>query len=58
MLYGFLAAVAPRLELVTGILILPQRQTALVAKQAAQVDLFTGGRFRLGVGLGWNAGRV
>jgi probable F420-dependent oxidoreductase len=54
-LYGFLAAVAPRLELVTGILILPQRQTALVAKQAAEVDLLTGGRFRLGVGLGWNA---
>jgi probable F420-dependent oxidoreductase len=53
-LYGFLAAVAPRLELVTGILILPQRQTALVAKQAAEVDLLTGGRFRLGVGLGWN----
>jgi len=54
-LYGFLAAVAPRLELVTGILILPQRQTALVAKQAAEIDLLTGGRFRLGVGLGWNA---
>jgi probable F420-dependent oxidoreductase len=53
-LYGFLAAVAPRLELVTGILILPQRQTALVAKQAAEIDLLTGGRFRLGVGLGWN----
>ena len=53
-LYGFLAAVAPGLELVTGILILPQRQTALVAKQAAEVDLLTGGRFRLGVGLGWN----
>ena len=43
------------LELVTGIIILPQRQTALVAKQAAEVDLLTGGRFRLGVGLGWNA---
>jgi probable F420-dependent oxidoreductase len=54
-LYGYLAAVAPRLELVTGILILPQRQTALVAKQAAEIDLLTGGRFRLGVGLGWNA---
>jgi probable F420-dependent oxidoreductase len=53
-LYGFLAAVAPGLELVTGILVLPQRQTALVAKQAAEVDLLTGGRFRLGVGLGWN----
>ena len=43
------------LELVTGIIILPQRQTALVAKQAAEVDLLTGGRFRLGVGIGWNA---
>ena len=53
-LYGYLAAVAPRLELVTGILILPQRQTALVAKQAAEVDILTGGRFRLGVGQGWN----
>ncbi|HXX88603.1 MAG TPA: LLM class F420-dependent oxidoreductase [Acidimicrobiales bacterium] len=52
--YGYLAAFTS-LELVTGILILPQRQTALVAKQAAQVDLLTGGRFRLGVGLGWNA---
>jgi probable F420-dependent oxidoreductase len=54
-LYGYLAAVAPTLELVTGIVILPQRQTALVAKQAAEVDILTGGRFRLGVGQGWNA---
>ncbi len=53
-LYGYLAAVAPSLELVTGIVIAPQRQTALLAKQAAQVDLLTGGRFRLGVGQGWN----
>jgi probable F420-dependent oxidoreductase len=52
-LFGFLAAVT-RLELVTGIIILPQRQTVLVAKQAAEVDLLTGGRFRLGIGLGWN----
>jgi probable F420-dependent oxidoreductase len=52
-LFGYLAAIT-RLELVTGIIILPQRQTALVAKQAAEVDLLTGGRFRLGVGLGWN----
>jgi probable F420-dependent oxidoreductase len=52
-LFGYLAAVSP-LELVTGIIILPQRQSALVAKQAAEVDLLTGGRFRLGVGLGWN----
>ncbi|MBI2706059.1 MAG: LLM class F420-dependent oxidoreductase [Actinobacteria bacterium] len=53
-LFGYLAAITT-LELVTGIIILPQRQTALVAKQAAEVDLLTGGRFRLGVGLGWNA---
>src|ERR1700758_2507799 len=53
-LFGYLAAVTS-LELVTGVIILPQRQTALVAKQAAEVDLLTGGRFRLGIGLGWNA---
>jgi probable F420-dependent oxidoreductase len=53
-LFGYLAA-CTSLELVTGITILPQRQTALVAKQAAEVDLLTGGRFRLGVGIGWNA---
>jgi probable F420-dependent oxidoreductase len=53
-LFGFLAGIC-RLELATGIVILPQRQTALVAKQAAEVDLLTGGRFRLGVGLGWNS---
>src|SRR5271157_6201010 len=53
-LYGYLAAVTS-LELVTGVIILPQRQTVLVAKQAAEVDLLTNGRFRLGVGLGWNA---
>ncbi|HET6965032.1 MAG TPA: LLM class F420-dependent oxidoreductase [Acidimicrobiales bacterium] len=52
-LFGYLAGICS-LELVTGIIILPQRQTALVAKQAAEVDLLTGGRFRLGVGLGWN----
>ncbi len=53
-LFGYLAGFTS-LELVTGIIILPQRQTALVAKQAAEVDVLTGGRFRLGVGLGWNA---
>ncbi len=53
-LFGYLAAAAPQLELVTGVIILPQRQTALVAKQAAEVDLLSGGKFRLGVGVGWN----
>jgi probable F420-dependent oxidoreductase len=53
-LFGFMAALTS-LELVTGIIILPQRQTVLVAKQAAEIDLLTQGRFRLGVGLGWNA---
>ena len=54
-LFGYLAGVTTTLELVTGVLILPQRQTALVAKQATEVDLLTGGRLRLGVGSGWNA---
>jgi probable F420-dependent oxidoreductase len=54
-LYGYLAAVAPELELVTGVIILPQRQTVLVAKQAAEVDVLTSGKLRLGVGIGWNA---
>lgn len=52
-MFGFLAGVTS-LELVTGVIILPQRQTALVAKQAVEVDLLTQGRFRLGVGVGWN----
>ena len=54
-LLGYLAAVTQHVELVTGILILPQRQTALVAKQAASLDVMSGGRLRLGVGIGWNA---
>jgi len=54
-LAGLMSAAPASLELVTGIIILPQRQTALVAKQAAEVDLLTGGRFRFGIGLGWNA---
>lgn len=52
-LYGWLAARCS-LELWTGVLVLPQRQTALVAKQAAEVDIVSGGRLRLGVGIGWN----
>lgn len=54
-LFGYLAAVTRNVELVTAVLVLPQRQTALVAKQAAEVDLLSGGRLRLGVGVGWNA---
>ncbi len=54
-LYGYLAALTKQVELVTGIVILPQRQTALVAKQAAEVDVLSGGRLRLGIGTGWNA---
>ncbi|HET9999857.1 MAG TPA: LLM class F420-dependent oxidoreductase [Ktedonobacteraceae bacterium] len=52
-LFGYLAALT-RLELVPAVIILPQRQTALVAKQAAEVDVLTSGKLRLGVGVGWN----
>jgi probable F420-dependent oxidoreductase len=54
-LFGYLAAVTTRLELGTAIIVLPQRQTALVAKQAAEIDVLTKGRLRLGVGIGWNS---
>lgn len=53
-LFSFMAGVTRTLEFITGIIILPQRETALVAKQAATLDVLSNGRFRLGVGIGWN----
>lgn len=53
-LFGFLAAVTGDVELVTDVIILPQRQTVLVAKQAAAIDVLSKGRLRLGIGVGWN----
>lgn len=53
-MFGYLAGVTTTLGLATGVIILPQRQTALVAKQAAEVDILSGGRLRLGIGIGWN----
>ncbi len=53
-LFSYLAGLTQQVEFATGILILPQRQTALVAKQAATLDVLSHGRFRLGVGIGWN----
>ena len=53
-LFGYLAGLTKEITLATGIIILPQRQTVLVAKQAAEVDVLSNGRLRLGIGLGWN----
>lgn len=53
-MFAYLAGMTQRLQFVTGILILPQRQTVLVARQAADLDLLSGDRLRLGVGIGWN----
>jgi probable F420-dependent oxidoreductase len=53
-LFSFMAAVTEQIEFVTGILILPQRETAVVAKQVATLDLLSNGRFRFGIGIGWN----
>jgi probable F420-dependent oxidoreductase len=53
-LFGYIAGVAPKLGLMPSVIILPQRQAVLVAKQAAELDVMTKGNFRLGVGIGWN----
>jgi probable F420-dependent oxidoreductase len=53
-MFAHLAGITERIQFATGVLVLPQRQTALVARQAADVDLLSGGRLRLGVGIGWN----
>jgi probable F420-dependent oxidoreductase len=53
-MFAYLAGITERIEFTTGVLVLPQRQTALVARQATDLDLFSGGRMRLGVGVGWN----
>ncbi|RYE00289.1 MAG: LLM class F420-dependent oxidoreductase [Sphingomonadales bacterium] len=53
-MFAYLAGITKKIELVTGILILPQRQTVLVARQAADLDLLSNERFRMGIGIGWN----
>src|ERR1700729_815050 len=54
MMFAYLAGITERIRFATGILVLPQRQTALVARQAADGDILSGGRLRLGIGVGWN----
>ena len=53
-MFGYLGAITEKIEFTTGVLILGQRQTGLVAKQAAELDILSNGRLRLGVGVGWN----
>lgn len=53
-LFGYLAGLTEKIGFISGIIVLPQRQTELVAKQAAEVDVLSGGRLRLGIGIGWN----
>src|SRR5207247_8827280 len=57
-LFGFISAFTQKIELVMGVLLRPMRQTALVAKQSAALDVISGGRLRLGVGVGWSAGEA